>query len=157
MSYKCLNCGHIFDDGEEVKSYDFVGEAWGRRIYEETYCCPSCGERGFEETFRCKKCNGSFIKDELVGGYCEDCIKDMISDYKYRVADCYRISQKNNITAEIEIDGFLACMFTPQQINEVLYKEIVSSTAIAPVDCTPFIEDDESWFADIIIEEVNKN
>ena len=159
MFYKCTTCGNIFEEGEEKNCYEYLAEAWGKQIFEKKSYCPSCGSEGFEEAHKCKSCGGSFIEDELYiyNGYCEECAKETARGYKYKLVDCYKISQKTNSKNSVDIDFFLSCMFTPEQINEVLYRELVSSTAVAPVDCTPFIEADESWFIDVVMEEVNNN
>lgn len=40
MSYKCCDCGRIFD---EPKEYDErIGEFWGAPVYERFACCPYC-------------------------------------------------------------------------------------------------------------------
>ena len=159
MNYKCTECGHIFEEGEEKIEYEFLAEAWGRPIYEKNSYCPCCGSAGFEEADWCKSCGGLFIADDLYiyDGYCEECANQKAIEYKYKIADCYRISRKENATDNVEIDFFLSCMFTPEQINELLYKELVSASAVAPVDCTPFIKADESWFVDAVMEEVKNN
>ncbi len=76
--YKCVECGHIFDDGEQSVSREYHTEIDGG-FYEELASCPICGGE-FEETLRCEKCGGEFLKDELVGGcYCDECLKDEVT------------------------------------------------------------------------------
>lgn len=75
--YKCLDCGHIFDDGEEAVSKEYHDEIPGG-FYEEFDCCPICGGN-FEETTRCRKCGGEFLDDELLSGYCEECLKESVT------------------------------------------------------------------------------
>lgn len=72
--YKCIDCGHIFDDGEQAASREYHDEIPGG-FHEDFASCPICGG-DFEETVECKKCHGEFLPDELIGGYyCEECLK----------------------------------------------------------------------------------
>jgi hypothetical protein len=67
------------------------------------------------------------------------------------------LSQKSGETDSVSVDWFLSCMFTTEQINEILYRELAIAASVKPVDCTPFIEDDRYWFNERIAEEVKKN
>ena len=154
--YKC-ECGHIFEGGEFVVKSEYMGECWGAPAYQDFQYCPSCGDDCYEQASRCKKCGAVFLDDEMTDGYCDGCVADMVSNYKYNIAKCYSLSREYAGKEEVEIDCFLASMFSPELINEVLYRELVQISAIAPVDCTPFIEADEYWFKDRVVEEVKKN
>jgi hypothetical protein len=76
--YKCVDCGHIFDDGEEAirEEKHPYGDTTASEYFSE---CPVCGG-DFETTHDCKKCGGAFLWDELIGGYyCEDCLKEALT------------------------------------------------------------------------------
>ena len=78
MSWKCIDCGHIFDDGEEAirEEKHPYGDTTASEYFSE---CPVCGG-DFEETVSCKKCGGAFLEDELIGSYyCEDCLKEALT------------------------------------------------------------------------------
>lgn len=78
MSWKCIDCGHIFDDGEEAirEEKHPYGDTTASEYFSE---CPVCGG-DFEETVSCKKCGGAFLEDELIGSYyCEDCLKESLT------------------------------------------------------------------------------
>lgn len=76
--YKCVDCGHIFDDGEQDVIRDYHREVDGG-FYEEFAGCPICGG-DFTETTSCKKCHGEFLRDELIAGYyCEECLQDALT------------------------------------------------------------------------------
>lgn len=154
--YKC-ECGHIFEDGEFLVKSEYMGECWGAPAYQDFCYCPSCGDDCYEQASQCKKCGAVSLDDEMTDGYCDGCVTDMVSDYKYNIAKCYSLSRSSGETEEVEIDLFLASMFSHELINEILYRELVQCSAIAPVDCTPFIEVDEYWFKDRVVEEVKKN
>lgn len=75
--YKCLECGHIFEQGEEAKWTETHGFTDGR--YEHFTGCPLC-KSAYEETVPCKKCFGAFLSDELFpGGICKECLTGKIT------------------------------------------------------------------------------
>ena len=155
--YKCNDCGHIFEDGEFVVKSEYMGECWGIPAYDEFCYCPSCGGDGWEEAGHCAKCHGIFLGDELTEGLCDECLREIAMAYKYDIAKCYALSKASGEKESVSIDPFLACMFTAEQINEVLYRELAIASAVKPVDCTPFIEADRYWFDERIAEEVKEN
>lgn len=76
--YKCVDCGHIFDEGEQAVNREWHDEIPGG-FHEDFAVCPICGG-DFEETMPCKKCGGAFLEDELIGSYyCEDCLKEALT------------------------------------------------------------------------------
>lgn len=73
--YRCIECGRIFEEGEEAVWYEDRGEYWGIPCRERVTGCPSC--RGdYEEVFQCEECGEWFFEDELEDGLCEDCINE---------------------------------------------------------------------------------
>ena len=42
MLYKCAECEHIFEEGEEAVWYEDRGEYWGRPCRERMKGCPMC-------------------------------------------------------------------------------------------------------------------
>ena len=72
MTYKCLECGHIFEDGEEARWSESRGEYWGLPCFEDMCGCPIC-KGDYEETKTCEECGGAFLADELEDGLCEKC------------------------------------------------------------------------------------
>lgn len=78
--YKCDNCGHLFDDGEQAVWAEDRGECWGTRCSETVSGCPIC-KCDYEEVFRCKICGDWHKECELMGGLCDDCL-DAKMDYR---------------------------------------------------------------------------
>ena len=64
--FKCIECGHIFEDGEQARWTETHGEVWE--------CCPIC-KGAYEEIEPCKIC-GTY-DHECQEEYCEDCKKDV--------------------------------------------------------------------------------
>lgn len=75
MFLKCLECGHIFEDGEQKIRIEHHPEV---HADEYVHVCPVCGG-DYEEAKRCKSCGGAFLEDELIGGYyCDECLKNAV-------------------------------------------------------------------------------
>lgn len=72
--YKCVECGHLFEEGEEAKWSEDRGECWGAPCYQEMSGCPAC-EGAYEEAYPCKMC-GSY-EDVTDIKYCEECITEV--------------------------------------------------------------------------------
>ena len=77
--YKCCDCGHIFEDGEEKKISECVGEYGGSPAYEEYTACPVCNG-SYEEIKPCKIC-GSYDHD-YDEDFCELCKKDVLKRFQ---------------------------------------------------------------------------
>ena len=145
MAYKCLECGHIFEEGEQVRWEERHG--LDSPPYEKHCGCPVC-KGSFEETKQCKICGGEFLKDELNGGcVCDECINDYCKAFDV----CYKVSK--NEKTEIEINCLLATLLDVEKIEEILYQYL---KAEKEVDCSLFIEQDRNWFAEKLAEEVRK-
>lgn len=145
MAYKCLSCGHIFEDGEQVRWEERHG--LDSPPYEKHCGCPVC-KGSFEETKQCKICGGEFLEDELNGGcVCNECIDDYCKAFDI----CYKVSK--NEKKEIEINCLLATVLDVEKIEEILYQYL---KAEKEVDCSLFIEQDKNWFAERLVEEVSE-
>ena len=79
MIFKCVECGHIFEEGEEAEWYEDQGEFWGFPCREKMIGCPKC-KGVFEEVQNCKKCGELHFEDELADGLCEACQEKENSD-----------------------------------------------------------------------------
>ena len=134
--YKCLKCGHLFEEGEQRK----ITESYG----EEMYGCPLCGEP-YEETLQCKICGSEHLEKELIGEVCEECI----DEYKKDIDVCYKIG-KNDFDS-INLNCFLSTMFTVEEIEQILLEKLKKEKA----DCSEFVDADIYWFAERLAEEVN--
>lgn len=148
MAFKCLECGHIFDYGEELRWEECVGTYGESPAFEKHSGCPLCkGE--YEETKRCEICGSEHLDDELFGGVCKECIDEYRKDFK----SCYEISFGEK--EKIKINSLLASLFEPSDIEAILIKHI--KTNCPDIDCSKYIDNDIDFFAERIIEEVNKH
>ena len=148
MTYRCLDCGHIFEEGEQGRWTESRGEYWGTPCSEKMIGCPIChGE--YEETTPCEICGSEHLEYELNGGVCDGCI----DEYRKNFNACYELSFGE--TTEIKINSLLASLFEVSDIEQIL-KEFIRDRW-QDVDCSPFIDADKSWFGEKIAEEVKKN
>ena len=148
MAYKCVECGHIFEEGEQIRWDEDRGEFWGSSCSETMSGCPRCG--GFyEETKSCEICGSEHLENELLNGVCEDCI----DEYKNDANMCYKIGETDK--DNIKLNSFLTAMFDVEEIEKILFKELVKNTD--KIDCSDFINVDRSWFAERLAEEVKKD
>jgi hypothetical protein len=143
MFYKCVNCGHIFEEGEQAYS----GDGWNE---PRVAVCPICKD-DFEDAVACQCCGGHFLKDELKDGRCEECIEEVFKEYRFgNVEKLYLISSDE--CESVDLNPFVAAMFSAAQINEILLKELLEQEKIRPVDCSAFINQDKNWFIEKISE-----
>lgn len=148
MSYKCLSCGHVFEEGEQACWTESRGEYWGSPCYETMNGCPICKEE-YEESTPCEICGSEHLEDELSGGVCDECIDEYRKDFDR----CYELSIGE--TTEIKINSLLASLFEESDIEQILKEYIRDKWR--DVDCSQFIDEDKSWFGERIVEEVKKN
>ena len=148
MAYKCLECGHIFEEGEQARWSESRGEYWGSPCSENMSGCPRC-KGDYEETTPCEICGSEHLEDELNGGVCHECI----DEYRKNFDVCYEVSFGE--TEEIKINALLASLFDVGDIEQIL-KEYVESRC-PNIDCGKFIDRDLYWFGEKLAKEVNNN
>lgn len=148
MAFKCLDCGHIFEEGEQTVWEEH--HPYGMGYAEEEFSgCPICNGE-YEETKQCEICGGEFLEDELLGGcVCEECVEECKRD----LGTCYKIAETAP-KEEIKINPLLASLFDVDEIEAILYQQLESIKD--NIDCSAFINEDEDWFAEKLAEEVSK-
>ena len=95
----CKDCGRPFDEDE-----------W------DVARCPECGG-DIVDAAECPNCGEPFDPDD--GMFCPDCMKFLCAP---RVAVSAAVSCED--IREVEINGFLASVFTPAEINEILTRAL---------------------------------
>ena len=148
MAFKCLDCGHIFEEGEQARWEEYHPYGMGYAV-ESFSGCPICNG-SYEETKQCEICGGEFLEDELLGDcVCEDCVEE----YKRDLETCYKIAETAS-KEKIKINPLLVSAFDITEIEEILYQQLESVKD--NIDCSAFINEDKDWFAEKLAEEVNK-
>ena len=76
MMYRCENCGHLFEEGEQA--------VWEERHgldtppYEKWDGCPLC--RGsYEQVYQCKECGEWHEEGYIFEGVCESCLIESVN------------------------------------------------------------------------------
>lgn len=144
MAFKCLECGHIFEDGEEAR--------WTEAHGEQFSGCPLCrGE--YEETKPCKHCGSEKLDDELYEGWCEDCLREQITyDTFFDYCEANNDDHYLDIFVMSDLLGGMDCpkwiSWDFHQLMIDTYKRRVANAKLLPVDdflpdCIRFIMDDD--------------
>ena len=76
--YRCTECGHLFEEGEQAVWYENQGECHGVTAMERFSGCPVC-KGDYEEAHQCKECGSWRTNDELYDGLCEKCLRETIN------------------------------------------------------------------------------
>lgn len=142
MRYQCHECDRRFEEP------DIITETHGMTdgSCEKIGICPYC-KGYYEPMYQCKICGEWFTDDELTMGVCDDCICQHDTDIEL----CHKLGEESEET--IKINGFIASVFTEEQINEILWNRIKEINRIVNISCYDFIDSDKSWFAEKLIKE----
>ena len=76
MMYKCCECGHLFEEGEQAVWEERHGFINGP--FEKWSGCPLC-KSDYEEVRQCKECGDWHTEEELYDGWCEKCLRETIN------------------------------------------------------------------------------
>ena len=107
MMYRCENCGHLFEEGEQAVTYETHG--FYQPPYEEIHSCPVCGG-DFEEVHQCKECGDWHTEDELYSGWCEKCLRETINyDTFFEYCEANKDEQYLDIFVMSELLGGMDC------------------------------------------------
>lgn len=91
--YKCFECGHMFEEGEEKEYFEPIGECWGDSVCVRRLGCPQCNG-DFDEVFPCKIC-GRYKTTEK-NTFCDECTEDVKERYS-------RLLDNNFTKSELEL------------------------------------------------------
>jgi hypothetical protein len=89
--YRCIVCGHLFEEGEQATWREDRGEFWGSPCNENVSGCPLC-KGDYEEIKPCKIC-GSY-KHEADKKYCVDCMIDVKIRFQTFVANEFTVKER---------------------------------------------------------------
>ena len=153
MSYKCYDCGHIFEDGEQSHWRENMGEFWGSSCSQEMSGCPKCcGDYG--ETVDCEICGSPYLEEELNELVCDSCVEKYAKDLDM----CFKIGSGD--TEKVEINCFLSSVFEKEEIEDLLFEKLKEKNKYmkeyVESNCEEFANSDRSWFAERLLEELEK-
>ena len=106
MMYRCENCGHLFEEGEQTVWHENYGAEIGGETFDG---CPLC--RGdYEEVHQCKECGDWHTDDELYDGWCEKCRRETINyDTFFEYGEANKDEQYLDIFVMSELLGGMDC------------------------------------------------
>jgi hypothetical protein len=139
MYFKCKECGHVFEDGEQATWVESHGLDYGGEEFEGCHICKG----DYEEAEECEKCGKVCGDDEIFGGLCDECIEE----YKYDVNMCYKIGKHEKHVFNLNV--LFAHLFTENEIEDILLRELSKDKY---VDCSSFINENKDWFGEKILE-----
>ena len=151
MMYRCENCGHLFEEGEQA--------VWEERHgldtppYEQWNGCPIC-KGGYEEVHQCKECEDWHTENELYSGWCEKCLRETINyDTFFEYCEANKDEQYLDIFVMSELLGGMDCpkwiSFDFHQLMIDTYKRRIAEAKLFGKSdeilsaCIRFIMDDD--------------
>ena len=139
--FVCMHCGHEFED-IDARNYDNSTGTW------EEYC-PNCGSEDFEEAEKCEVCGEWHLAEKVVNGMCENCLKEEAT-----VPNAFAWGEYEK--QGVELNGFVAWAFTPDEINSILLTELMKNKDLADKYARDYCMDDTWAFADYLKKEEDK-
>ena len=151
MMYKCENCGHLFEEGEQAVWEEKHGFDYGP--YEERRGCPMCmGD--YEELHQCKGCDEWHADDEMYDDWCEECLRQTIDyDTFFEYCEAYKDERYLDIFVMSELLGDMDCpeyvslefhqLMVDTYKNKVLLAKSFPETDSFIKTCIRFIMDDD--------------
>ena len=101
--FRCIECGYLFENGEQNRSLSCIGECHGRSVSEEISSCPLCGG-DYEEATKCKIC-GSYEK-YAEDAFCPDCVAGTIKNFKHMLINFFT-TEEIELLEELNEEGSL--------------------------------------------------
>ena len=130
MMYKCLDCGHLFEDGEQYTWTENQGSCHGVTATERFSGCPLC-KGDYLEVRQCRECGSWHFEDELYSGWCEKCLRETINyDTFFEYCEANRDEQYLDIFVMSELLGGMDC---PKNVSYEFH-ELMVDTYKARVD-----------------------
>lgn len=116
MMYRCENCGHLFEEGEQAVWTEEHGEKWSG--------CPMC-HGDYEEVHQCKECDEWHTEYELYDGWCEKCLRETINyDTFFEYCEANKDEQYLDIFVMSELLGGMDCpKFVSYDFHQLMVAE----------------------------------
>ena len=147
--YKCRNCGHIFDEGEQKTRYDRHNDYYTEPIS----ICPVCNSEDFEVCVYCRSCGAEHFKDELSQqAVCRECIEAYRADSN-NIMTCYEIG--NRAKVDTKLNSFIYDFFGDvESIERHLLEYIKGIEEFAKQDFSQYLKNtDDEIISEMILEE----
>ena len=124
MMFKCCECGHLFEDGEQAIWYENQGECHGVTAMERFSGCPVC-KGDYEEVHQCKECGDWHSEDELYDGWCEKCLRNTINyDTFFEYCEAHKEEQYLDTFVMYYI---LNCEYVPKYSSDEFHELMIDT------------------------------
>ena len=124
MMFRCFDCGHLFEEGEQAIWYKNQGECHGRIAMEKFGGCPIC-KGDYEEVRQCEECGNWHAEDELYDGWCEKCLRETINyDTFFEYCEANKDEQYLDTFVMCEI---LNCEYVPKISSDEFHELMVAT------------------------------
>ena len=151
MMYRCVNCGNLFEEGEQAVWEEHHG--LDSPPYEKWSGCPVC-KGDYEEVHQCKECGDWHSDDELYDGWCENCLRETINyDTFFEYCEAHKDENYLDIFVMADLLGGMDCQdnISPEfhQLMIETYKRRVADAKFLKCqfdfseDCIRFVMDDD--------------
>lgn len=151
--FKCLECGCVFEEGEQKVWLESVGEYAGEGVYRAESGCPECNG-SFEKTVKCSCCGEEFFGKDIESGFCKKCLEEqatasVVKKYLYEndliveflTAYIWSIEAPEVVTADFKTDCI--DIFERKMLND----KILNRSDFLNL-CKGFVFEDSSHFAE---------
>ena len=120
--YICEKCNKLYEE-DEIPTH-IEHHPYGNGTAEEVVADYGCCGQGLEEAVQCDRCGEWYAisSDDIFGNahtVCKNCYTEMYSTDKI-----VKIAQKEDQKSSVKINELLAYVFEPDEIEEILYKEL---------------------------------
>lgn len=136
----CDRCGHLVENLEFSRTYD--DNLLGGYIDEADTTCPCCKKGDLIPATQCSDCGKWFDNTDLYG-VCEECLDEFAT-----VGTALALGK--NSTTDVEINGFIAEVLTPEQINKILTKWVEENFTDHSKPVVDFLESDKQAYSEYI-------
>lgn len=102
--YICIECGNLFEEGEQRREREYMGECHGSPAYEEYAVCPSCGGE-YDEAVRCAECNHYAPVSKMDEDLCSECAEKTNKEFQLVLLNCFSPAQREYLKYVYEIAG----------------------------------------------------
>lgn len=143
----CKKCGSVMDESKLVHAKYLLSDYRGGTYESDCHC--RCGGE-VSETKQCKTCGEHFDASDMYGEYCKDCLNSEMT-----VDNAIKCGAEVDARREVSINGYLASLFSEEDIDALLERELGCkmaesrrNTMVAIDKAEWFCKEDERWFAD---------
>ena len=140
MMYRCENCGHLFEEGEQAVWHENQGECHGITAMEQFSGCPLCHD-DYNEVYQCNECCDWHYADELYSGWCEKCLRETINyDTFFEYCEANKDEKYLDVFVMSELLGGMDC---PKNVSYEFHQLMIDTYKRRVAEARLFGKSDE--------------